>query len=346
MRFATAEYFTLDSRSWRDARSPRRIRSTSVAIVNESARDSSATRIRGGGIFGGGPVSSGRSSVVGDVRQQLDRPSTAEVCRSRNGDRRHDVGRPVETGDGRRGAADQGGGARTIRSAGRQFPHLAEVRAEGLAPRRVVVSLIGMFGLLALVITRPARRCDHLLGQPADAGVQHPDGPRSAARRSAGDGDPRGADARHDRPRDRHRRRAGPDKLLGSVIFEQQSTASLTLLVGTQALDALTYTGSRRLHRRGGRRLPDARAARGSVDLWWPFGPSNSQFPSPVPGIDGNVHVRSLDDIRARCDRTPDPTQRTTDRSNQTVTDKYGSFRPVSRQDCPVLEGAPGGRFR
>jgi len=32
-------------------------------------------------------------------------------------------------------------------------------------------------------------------------------------------------------------------KLLGAVVFEQQSTASLTLLVGTEALDALTYIG-------------------------------------------------------------------------------------------------------
>ena len=33
------------------------------------------------------------------------------------------------------------------------FRTLAEVRSTALAPRRVVVSLIGMFGLLALVIT-------------------------------------------------------------------------------------------------------------------------------------------------------------------------------------------------
>ena len=33
------------------------------------------------------------------------------------------------------------------------FRTLAEVRSDGLAPRRVVVALIGMFGLLALVIT-------------------------------------------------------------------------------------------------------------------------------------------------------------------------------------------------
>ena len=94
--------------------------------------------------------------VVADVRQQLDRTPAAEVY----GPLQQNpllgttwvvqTWLPVEAAE------------RTIKSIVRThdpdlpvsaFRTLADVRATGLAPRRIIVALIGIFGLLALVIT-------------------------------------------------------------------------------------------------------------------------------------------------------------------------------------------------
>jgi putative ABC transport system permease protein len=124
------------------------------------------------------------------------------------------------------------------------FRTLAEVRSTALAPRRVVVSLIGLFGLLALVITAAG-----IAGVIAFSVNQrtHEFGIRMAL----------GA------------HRAGVlamvvreglvlvtlglviglvgaivlTRVLGSVIFAQQSTAGLTLLFNVTATDIPTYIG-------------------------------------------------------------------------------------------------------
>ena len=122
------------------------------------------------------------------------------------------------------------------------FRTLSEVRADGLTPRRVVVSLIGLFGLLALVITAAG-----IAGVIAFSVNQRTQefGVRMAL------GAPRGevlalvireglalvtiglvlglAGA------------LAMTKVLGATIFEQQSSAGLTLLVDTQPTDLLTY---------------------------------------------------------------------------------------------------------
>ncbi|HUE84730.1 MAG TPA: FtsX-like permease family protein, partial [Vicinamibacterales bacterium] len=121
---------------------------------------------------------------------------------------------------------------------------LAEVRSDGLAPRRVVVSLIGMFGLLALIITAAGiagviafsvnQRTQEFgirmaLGAPR-AGVLTMVIREGLVLVVVGLG--LGV--------------AGAlvlTKLLGAVIFAPQSTAGLTLLIGTQAMDTATYLG-------------------------------------------------------------------------------------------------------
>jgi len=253
VRFATAEYFktlgqqVVAGRAFAPSDS---VTSTFVAIVNQSAarqfwpnEDPVGSRIAGGGpgqfrtIVG----------VVGDVRQQLDRPSTAEVYvpvaqtvigsttwvvqsqltmddvvqQIKAATRAHDPDLPVAS-----------------------FRTLSEVRAEGLAPRRVVVSLIGMFGLLALVITAAG-----IAGVIAFSVNQRTQefGIRMAL------GAPRGGVLAMVIREGLVLVTVGLaigiggalvlTRLLGAVIFQQQSTAALTLLVGTQALDALTYVG-------------------------------------------------------------------------------------------------------
>jgi len=125
-----------------------------------------------------------------------------------------------------------------------QFRTLSEVRAEGLTPRRVVVSLIGLFGLLALVITAAG-----IAGVIAFSVNQrtHEFGIRMAL------GAPRGgvlalvvreglllvsiglaigfAGA------------VVLTRVLGAVIFQHRAVNGLTLLVDTQMTDVATYVG-------------------------------------------------------------------------------------------------------
>ena len=133
------------------------IASARVVIVSESAaRESWGTenpigsRIR---MVNGGATVIG---IVGDIRQQLDRATAPEVYIplrqvARTGTTwMLQTELPVERAE------------RAIKDMTRSFDStlpvtnfrtLAEVRAIGLAPRRVIVALIGLFGLLALVST-------------------------------------------------------------------------------------------------------------------------------------------------------------------------------------------------
>ena len=161
VRFASADYFkALDQAviAGRAFRQSDTFTSTPVAIVNQTAagkfwpnEDPVGTR------FVTGPNQFATVvGVVADVRQQLDRAPAAEIyvplqqfslfgttwvvrteqpvaaveSAIRAAARAHDADLPVTS-----------------------FRTLDEVRSTTLAPRRVVVALIGLFGLLALVIT-------------------------------------------------------------------------------------------------------------------------------------------------------------------------------------------------
>ena len=253
VRIATADYFrTLGQPivAGRAFTPSDTLTSNGVAIVNQSAarqfwpgEDPIGTRIAGGGpgqfrtIVG----------VAGDVRQQLDRPATAEVyvpmAQTAFSNTTWVVHSKLTLDDA----------ARQIKSVSHahdpdlpvaSFRTLAEVRSEGLAPRRVVVALIGMFGLLALVITAAG-----IAGVIAFSVNQRTQefGIRMAL------GAPRGrvlgqvireglvlvlvglaiglAGA------------AALTRILGAVIFGPQSTAGLTLLIDTTPTDAATYIG-------------------------------------------------------------------------------------------------------
>ena len=94
--------------------------------------------------------------VVADVRQQLDRPPADEVyvplqqfgLLNTNWIVRSTLPLDAAIGEVRQAALEHDPDLPVA-----QFRTLADVRAAGLEPRRVVVSLIGLFGLLALVIT-------------------------------------------------------------------------------------------------------------------------------------------------------------------------------------------------
>src|SRR5262249_7422447 len=94
--------------------------------------------------------------VVADVRQHLEDPPTAEVYVPV---RQAVVGSSTWVLQTRLPLEQLVRAVKTVTHAQdpdlpvAQFRTLSEVRAEGLAPRRVVVGLIGMFGLLALVVT-------------------------------------------------------------------------------------------------------------------------------------------------------------------------------------------------
>jgi predicted permease len=253
VRFATSEYFKTLGQPIVNGRAfmaSDTLTAPGVAIVNQTAakqfwpnEDPVGTRIAGGGpgqfrtIVG----------VVADVRQQLDRPAKAEVYvpvaqtanfgttwvvhsklpleeltrQIKTVSHAHDSDLPVSS-----------------------FRTLAEVRSEGLAPRRVVVSLIGMFGLLALIITAAG-----IAGVIAFSVNQrtHEFGIRVAL------------GAQRSRVLGQVLREglvlvtiglaiglAGAfvlTKLVGSVIFEQQTTAGLRLLIETHPTDAATYIG-------------------------------------------------------------------------------------------------------
>jgi predicted permease len=219
----------------------------SVVIVNQTAakqfwphEDPIGTRIVGG-------PSNVRTvvGVVADVRQQLDREPAAEVyvplpqfgltgttwvVHSRlpieeatrafkSVARTHDADLPVAN-----------------------FRTLAEVRSDGLAPRRVIVTLIGLFGLLALVITAAGIAgviAFSVNQRTQEFGVRMALGaPRSGVLALVireglflvtiglviGTG---GA--------------LVLTKVLGAVIFDPSPASGLPLLVGTQALDSITY---------------------------------------------------------------------------------------------------------
>ena len=124
------------------------------------------------------------------------------------------------------------------------FRTLAEVRSEGLAPRRVIVSLIGVFGLLALIITATGiagviafsvNQRTHEFGIRVALGAQRSRVLGLVLREGlvlVSIGLAIGL--------------AGAymlTKVVGAVVFEQQSTAGLTLLIGTHPTDAATYIG-------------------------------------------------------------------------------------------------------
>ena len=124
------------------------------------------------------------------------------------------------------------------------FRTLAEVRSDGLAPRRVIVTLIGLFGLLALVITATGIAgviAFSVNQRTREFGVRMALGaPRSGVLTMVV--------------------REGLvlvslglvigmggalilTKLLGAVIFAPQPASGLTLLIGTEAIDTITYAG-------------------------------------------------------------------------------------------------------
>jgi putative ABC transport system permease protein len=134
-----------------------------VAVISESAarqfwpnENPVGTRIVGGQNAAGQTRFITIVGVVADVRQQLDRVPAAQIYSPMQQTPFTattwviETDRPVEQLEplirNAAHALDQGLPVSSFRT-------LAEVRAVGLTPRRVVVSLIGLFGLLALVIT-------------------------------------------------------------------------------------------------------------------------------------------------------------------------------------------------
>ena len=253
VRFATSEYFKtlgqpiVNGRAFAPSDT---LTAPGVAIVNQSAakqfwpgEDPVGTRIAGNGpgqfrtIVG----------VVTDVRQQLDRPPKAEVYVP--------VAQTVNIGmtwvvHSRLPIDDA---TRQIKAVSHahdsdlpvsSFRTLAEVRSEGLAPRRVIVSLIGVFGLLALIITATGiagviafsvNQRTHEFGIRVALGAQRSRVLGLVLREGlvlVSIGLAIGL--------------AGAymlTKVVGAVVFEQQSTAGLTLLIGTHPTDAATYIG-------------------------------------------------------------------------------------------------------
>jgi predicted permease len=222
---------------------------TTVVIINQSAakqfwpnEDPIGTRLVGG--------PNGFRTIVGvvaDVRQQLDREPAAEVYVAMQQFNLTNSTWVVHS----RLPLEQA--TREVKSVARahdadlpvaNFRTLAEVRSDGLAPRRVVVALIGMFGLLALVITAAG-----IAGVIAFSVNQRTQefGIRMAL------GAPRGGVLAMVIREGLVLVVVGLalgvagalvlTRLLGGVIFAPQSNAGLTLLIGTQALDTVTYIG-------------------------------------------------------------------------------------------------------
>jgi len=220
-----------------------------VVIINQSAakqfwpnEDPVGTRLVGG--------PTGFRTVVGvvaDVRQQLDTEPAAEMYAPMSQFGLLGTTWVVHS----RMAIEQA--TRAFKDVARahdpdlpvaSFRTLAEVRSDGLAPRRVIVTLIGLFGLLALVITAAG-----IAGVIAFSVNQRTQefGVRMAL------GAPRagvlalvireglvlvsiglvigtvGALAL--------------TKMLGAFIFDPTPGAGIALLVGTQAIDTITYIG-------------------------------------------------------------------------------------------------------
>jgi putative ABC transport system permease protein len=167
-RLATADYFTTLGQplvagrffaATDSADAPR------VGIINQSAarhfwgdENPIGSRIRGRSNLGGSQLGPWTTivGVVADVRQRLDREPLDEVYVPVRQIPQFGTTWVVHS----RLTSDDA--TRQIKAAARvhdpelpvtNFRTLAEVRSSALAPRRVVVALIGLFGLLALVIT-------------------------------------------------------------------------------------------------------------------------------------------------------------------------------------------------
>ena len=166
-RLATADYFTTLGQpivAGRAFAATDSADAPSVGIINQSAArhfwgtdNPVGSRIRGRLNLGGRTDDwTTIVGVVADVRQQLDRPPLDEVYVPVRQVPFFGTTWIVHS----RLTVDDA--TRQIKAAARahdpelpvtNFRTLAEVRSTALAPRRVVVALIGMFGLLALVIT-------------------------------------------------------------------------------------------------------------------------------------------------------------------------------------------------
>jgi predicted permease len=250
VRFATPDYFRtlaqplVSGRVFTDADTTD---APPVAIVNQTAarlhwpgEDPIGTRI-----VGGPQLLLTIVGVVADVRQHLEDPPAAEVYVPVRQVSVAATTWVVQT----RLPFEQV--VREIKSATRaqdpdlpvaSFRTLSEVRAEGLAPRRVVVGLIGMFGLLALVITAAGiggviafsvNQRTHEFGIRMALGAQRGRVLALVVREGlmlAGIGLAIGLFGA-----------LALTRVLGAVIFERQSPAGLTLLVSTAPTDVLTY---------------------------------------------------------------------------------------------------------
>lgn len=218
-----------------------------VAIVNQSAakqfwpnEEPVGTRL-----VAGQPGSRVIVGVVADVRQHLDRAPAAEVYVPMRQNGQFGTTWVMHT----RLPLEQL--QREIKSVTHTYDQdlpvaafrtLSEVRAEGLTPRRVVVSLIGLFGLLALVITAAG-----IAGVIAFSVNQrtHEFGIRMAL------GAPRGGVLALVVKEGLVLVCVGLaiglagalilTKLVGAMIFTQHSAGGLTLLVNTGVTDTVTY---------------------------------------------------------------------------------------------------------
>ena len=252
VRFATPDYFRTLAQplvSGRVFTGGDAIDAPGVAIVNQVAakqfwpgEDPIGTRIRGGLT----PTSSLTIvGVVADVRQHLEEAPAAEVYIP--------VGQAVVGSSTwvlqTRLPIEQV--AKDVKAVTHRldpdlpvanFRTLSEVRAEGLVPRRVVVGLIGMFGLLALVIT--AAGIGGVIACSVNQRTQE-FGIRMAL------GAPRGGVLALVVREGLVLVGAGLaiglagalalTRVLGAVIFGRQSPAGLPLLVNTAPTDMLTY---------------------------------------------------------------------------------------------------------
>jgi putative ABC transport system permease protein len=161
VRFATADYFktlgqpVLDGRPFQTSDSQT---SAPVAIINQTAaKQFWPNENPVGTMIDLGPgTDASVVGVVADVRQQLDQPSGPELYVPLQQSPLLGTTWMLKTD------REVGDVERAIRTEARaqdatlpvsDFRTLAEVRSTTLTPRRVVVALIGLFGLLALVIT-------------------------------------------------------------------------------------------------------------------------------------------------------------------------------------------------